>query len=126
MSDTRLENIRTRLEALLAGHPGLMSLLIATADGHCVQAVGCDPARRSRLAAMTSSLLALAEQLSEAEGTGRCRLLMIEGEDGVAVLRRVSRQAVLVLTATHETNLGFAAHAARQAERVVLSSLQGS
>ena len=124
MNEQRAEALRDDLNALMDSESSIQSLLLATPDGRCIQAIMSDPANRNKVAAMASSLLAVAEKMAELEGTGPCRQLLIESEGGYAMLRRLSKSLVLVLTLDRSGNLGFLTHFTRRCERIVVSHIK--
>ena len=124
MNEDRAAALRRDLEALMESESCIRSLLLATPDGRCIQAIMPEMESRNKIAAMASSILAVAEKMAEFEGTGSCRQLLIEGTDGFATLRRISKSLVLVLTLDRTGNLGFLSHFTRQCEKIVISHIK--
>lgn len=124
MNEERAAALRSDLEALVNSESSIRSLLLATPDGRCIQSVMSDTGNRNKIAAMASSMLAVAEKMAEFEGTGSCRQLLVEGENGFATLRRLSKSLVLVLTLDRTGNLGFLTHFTRRCESIVVNHIK--
>lgn len=101
------------LERLLAADSGICGSLVATADGFVVTKVCQQEFSERKLAAITSSLISLAESLAREVSQGRCHNLIIENEEGSIVAMRVNRTRVLTVMAEKRTRLGLLLSAAK-------------
>lgn len=105
-----------RLKALLASAE-INGALVSTTDGFEVAAVLSDPLSPQKLAAMGSSLLALAEAITSEGGVGQCRDLVIDGNDGRVLLMGIAggnRRLMLTVLCSARATLGSVLWAARE------------
>jgi predicted regulator of Ras-like GTPase activity (Roadblock/LC7/MglB family) len=87
---------------------GITGLLISTVDGHVVSSLfRGETMQEARLAAMTSSLLALGESLSKEAKQDECKHIIVQNSDGVIVTQRFGKSLVLTSIADTATNLGM-------------------
>lgn len=87
---------------------GITGLLISTVDGHVVSSLFRGEAlQENRLAAMTSSLLALGESLSKEVEQEACKHIIVQNTMGVIVTQRFGKSLVLTSIANSQTNLGM-------------------
>lgn len=80
---------REHLEAMVRDTGGIESAAIVTGDGFELAAVLRHGLSGNKLAAMTSSLLALSEAVVEELKMRGCRNVIVEGEGGTVVMIRV-------------------------------------
>lgn len=80
---------REQLQGLVRDTAGIESAAVVTGDGFELAAVLRDGLAGNKLAAMTSSLLALSEAVVEELKMRGCRNVIIEGEAGIVVMMRV-------------------------------------
>lgn len=114
--------LRAELETLLAGLyaavPGLNGAVLSTVDGRLVAAHlhgGADP---MRLAAITSSMVALSETLGREAKVGGSKYTVIDAHQGTLLLRRVPGARnifVLGAIAGEGTMLGYLLHETHRA-----------
>src|ERR1044072_1061949 len=84
---------QAHLDALRREHREVSGTLLSTMDGFEVAAsVGANTSPK-KMAAMTSSLLALAEAVSRESSVGQCRDLLIESSAGFVLLMDVPSKA---------------------------------
>lgn len=127
--DTRMEQqvCQQHLKALL-GTAEIDGALVSTVDGFELAAALRDPVSPQKLAAMGSSLLALAEAITQEGGVGQCRDLVIDGEDGRVLLMGVaggSQRLMLTVLCSARATLGGVLWAAREAREAIGRDLQG-
>lgn len=102
------------LERLVASCPGTKGALVATSDGFVVaQAMRQEVVVRT-LAAITSSVISLAESMVKETRLGPCQNLIIESLDGNVIALRINRTRVLTVIAEKKTRLGMLLSAAKQ------------
>lgn len=92
---------------------GITGILISTVDGHAVIYHFKNHYEASRLAAMTSSLLALAESVAKETEQQHCRDVIVEDTHGYVLTLRVGKRLVLTSIASPDTNLGLLRSATR-------------
>lgn len=78
---------------------GISEVVIATRDGFAVSSWRSSPEMDSRLAAMTSSALAVAEAIVEECKLGTCSNVLIEGSDGKMIVVAVGLPSYPLLLA---------------------------
>jgi predicted regulator of Ras-like GTPase activity (Roadblock/LC7/MglB family) len=111
------------LEHLIDADAGIRGALVATADGFVVSKVCQHEVAERKLAAITSSLLSLAESLTKEAAQGSCQNLITESEEGSMVSLRINRTRVLTVMADKKTRLGILLNAAKIcAERLARSA----
>ena len=101
------ELLEEQYEALFAAVPGLYGVLFATADGNPVSARLKGEMERDRLAAMSSSLVALGETLAKAADQQASEYVIVQNGDGYVVSLRIGNRLLLSAFAGRETNLGM-------------------
>ncbi|WP_317931173.1 roadblock/LC7 domain-containing protein [Halioxenophilus sp. WMMB6] len=101
------QDVETNLTRLLQSNEGIYAALLSSVDGHALAKQSKRDFSDSRLAAMTSSCLALGEKMAlEAQQAG-CNFVIIQNQDGFMVLRRVGDKLVISTMATKNVNLGL-------------------
>ena len=87
------------ITALVAEHADVTGALVSTVDGFPVASRLPQPDAASRLAAMTSSLVAVAEAISRDAQVGECRDLVIDASEGRVLMMDVPQPGhTLLLT----------------------------
>jgi predicted regulator of Ras-like GTPase activity (Roadblock/LC7/MglB family) len=87
-------DVRADLEALVRRSPALRFACVGTADGRLFAQVGRDGAvGGERIAAMTSSMLALGESFAKDALRGRCEYSIVSTQVGSIVVVRVPHRA---------------------------------
>ncbi|GAA6169940.1 roadblock/LC7 domain-containing protein [Sessilibacter corallicola] len=99
--------VEDNLSNLLDTSDGIYAALLSSVDGHALAKKSVDELSETRLAAMTSSCLALGEKIAiEAQQTG-CNFVIIQNTDGFLVMRRVDKKLVITTLANKNINLGM-------------------
>ncbi len=105
--DQDKQPIEQGLQQLLADCTGATAALVVTDDGFVVaQAFKREMAVKS-LAAITSSLMGLAESMVQETSQQGCRNVIIEAEEGNIVTLRINSTRVLTAIANQGCNLGM-------------------
>lgn len=105
--DQDKQPIEQGLQQLLADCSGATAALVVTDDGFVVaQAFKREMAVKS-LAAITSSLMGLAESMVQETSQQGCRNVIIEAEEGNIVTLRINSTRVLTAIANKSCNLGM-------------------
>ena len=128
LSKTAIETIRRQLQQLGETSPGIQLAVLSSADGFEIasyQSPGADSAA-ARVAAMTSSITALADAITRETGLHGSRNLIIESDNGAVVLiglREIKPTLALAIVANKQAILGHLLWAARNTgaavERIV-------
>lgn len=117
------------LDTLRAEHGGIVGALLSTVDGFEIAASVGAQVSAKKLAAMTSSLLALAEAVSQECSVGQCRDLVIEASTGLVLLMDVpstQRKSVLTVLCSDAAMLGRFRWAARNAREAIAGALDAA
>lgn len=112
----RADACRQQLELLVRDTAGIESAAVVTGDGFELAAVLRHDLSGDKLAAMTSSLLALSEAVVEELRMRKCRNVIIEGEGGTVVMIRVPADGIDLLMSVlcrEEAVLGSVLYATR-------------
>lgn len=99
--------LEEQYEALFNAVPGLYGVLFATADGDPVSARLKEGMERDRLAAMSSSLVALGETMAKAAEQQESEYVIVQNSDGYVVSLRIGKHLLLSAFARKDTNLGM-------------------
>ena len=105
-----------QLDAMVRETHGIESAAIVTGDGFELASVLRNGLSGNKLAAMTSSLLALSEAVVEELRMRGCRNVIIEGEGGTVVMIRVPAEGLDLLMSVlcrEDAVLGSVLYAAR-------------
>lgn len=109
---------QAHLDALRREHREVAGTLLSTMDGFEVAASVGTQISPKKMAAMTSSLLALGEAVSRESSVGQCRDLVIESSAGLVLMMDVpstTHRSVLTVLCTEAAVLGRVRWAARNA-----------
>lgn len=104
------------ISELVEGHTDVAGALVSTVDGFPVAARLQQPEAAARLAAMSSSLVAVAEAISRDAQAGECRDMVIDASEGRILLMDVPQPAgklLLMVLCTPTATLGQVLWAAR-------------
>lgn len=104
---------RELLQSTLGNADGIIGALVSSADGHVVAQWLPDRKRAGDIAAMSSSLMALAESAAGRTDLSPCRNVIIENDKGNIILLRVNENLTLTCVADREVNLGLQLSASR-------------
>ena len=99
--------LEEQYDALFDAVPGLYGVLFATADGDPVSARVQEGMERDRLAAMSSSLVALGETMAKAAEQQQSEYAIVQNSDGYVVSLRIGKHLLLSAFARRDTNLGM-------------------
>jgi predicted regulator of Ras-like GTPase activity (Roadblock/LC7/MglB family) len=94
---------------------GAYGAVLATIDGHAVLSVTHRDLPSDRIAAMTSSLLALGETIAREAQQRQCKFVIVENSDGYVVTLRITAKLTLSTFSGNEANLGMLLSASRNA-----------
>lgn len=107
------------LDALVATHSQVTGALVSTVDGFEIAAALRPPLSAAKLAAMTSSLVALGEAVSAEGGVERCINVVIEAQSGRLLMMDIpgGTRTLLTVICDNSTTLGQVLWAARECSR---------
>lgn len=117
------------LDKLCREHADIRGALISTVDGFEIAASVDASVSPKKLAAMTSSLLALGEAISNESAVGQCRDLVIEASAGLLLLMDVpgtTHRSVLTVLCSETAMLGRVRWAAREARAAIAKVLDAA
>src|SRR5262245_33161389 len=120
---------QSRLDLLVETSAEVNGALVSTVDGFEVAARVDRSLSPEKLSAMTSSLLALAEAISQESGIGNCRDLVIDASGGRVLLMDIpsrSRKLLLTVLCDRGATLGSVLWAARNTRESILRDLDSS
>lgn len=107
LSDNSRELIQSVFAEMMESCGGITTLVVSTVDGHALTSYHNEAIDESRMAAMTSSLLAIAESLAKEVKHSVCQHIIVQNSDGVIVTQRLGKSLVLTAIAGQKTNLGM-------------------
>lgn len=116
---------RREAESILSEVDGVHAVVIATADGFEIAAAHGRPVDVARIAALASSIAAIGEVVSAEAGLGRHRSLLVDTENGFAVVHNVQRSDInLVINAIASADalIGRVNHRTAEAARRLAES----
>lgn len=114
------------LDGLVSGNPEVGGALVSTVDGFEVAARMSEAISPQKLAAMTSSLLALAEAIANESAAGSCRDLVIDASEGRVLLMDIpgaQRKLLLTVLCDARATLGSVLWAARNTRESIGKAL---
>jgi uncharacterized protein len=121
MDETVRRQAAAVADKLLGKLDASRAVVVATEDGFELGCAARGTLEAARMAAIMSSLSAIAEVMAAEAGIGRVRCLMVEGEGGYIVVRgggRIGAVGVVVAAlVTREALLGLAMHAVAETVR---------
>jgi predicted regulator of Ras-like GTPase activity (Roadblock/LC7/MglB family) len=107
LSDGSRDLIQSVFVEMMESCSGILALMVSTVDGHALTSHHGELLDESRMAAMTSSLLAIAESLAREAKQNVCQHIIVQNSDGVIVTQRLGKSLVLTAVAGKSTNLGM-------------------
>lgn len=114
------------LDALVEGNKEIFGALVSTVDGFEVAAHVRQSTSVKKLAAMTSSLLALAEAMSHEGEVGNCVDLVIEASEGMVLMMDVpneQRKLLLTVLCKKSATLGSVLWAAKNTRNAIVADM---
>ena len=103
------------LKDLISSVDSIYAVVLSSIDGHPIAHQAQENFEDSKLAAMTSSCLALGEKIAMEANQNGCDFVIIQNQDGFLALKRVGRKLVLTTLADKSINMGMLLSATRQA-----------
>lgn len=123
LPDDVLQTIRTRLNELLTQQSGIYGTLLSSIDGHRIAEAQQRNLHVSKLAAMTSSVIALGESLAKEAEQSQCQFVIVQNRDGYIVTQRLGKQHALTAFATSAVSLGMLLAAVRSTAEALEQAL---
>ena len=91
----------------------IYGVLLSSTDGHELAVYSSVEFSASKMAAMTSSCLALSEKMAQESLQNHCEVVIIQNENGYITLKRLGKKLVLSAMAKRSINLGMLLSAVR-------------
>lgn len=105
--------VEDHLSNLLQSNDGVYAALLSSIDGHAIANKARGEFTDSKLAAMTSSCLALGEKIALEAHQNNCDFVILQNEDGYVALKRIGKKLVLSALAKKTVSLGLLLSATR-------------
>jgi predicted regulator of Ras-like GTPase activity (Roadblock/LC7/MglB family) len=102
-----IENLDDILKKLLAAIPEIKAAAIVSIEGLPIASALPQGVDETRIAAMTTALLSLAERSVIEMDKGEFDELYVKGSDGYLLILQVSLNGVLIVSTTKDVRLGF-------------------
>ena len=127
LSEAHVARIQAELDIFTATIPGLRNAVIASIDGFPIAEASGQGGNGDRLAAMTSSMLALAKAVSRELALGNMEVLMIEADEGkvlmLSIPAPVPASPLLLMAACNQRSvIGNVVWSARECSQKILSA----
>lgn len=119
--------IHAHLQALIRSVDGINTAVVASVDGFVQAQVVRQAGTGERLAAMTSSMLALAGAIGRELALGELQVLMVEASEGKVLMLSIpvpGRPLLLMAACTQRSVIGNALWSARQCGQQILSEFR--
>ncbi|MCB2180001.1 roadblock/LC7 domain-containing protein [bacterium] len=107
MSETRAEQMVTRLRDMQIASPDIIASAVVSVDGLTIASALPSDVEEDRVSAMSAAMLSLGERISGELGRGNLDEVYIRGEDGFVLLTAIGDEAVLTALARDEAKLGM-------------------
>lgn len=121
-------DIQACLDAFAGEVSGMRNAVVASVDGFAIAQVSDRADRDDRLAAMTSSMLALATAVGRELRIGELEVLMMEAADGKVLMLAIpapGRALLLMAACTQRSVIGHVLWHARQCSAAIAGVLGG-
>lgn len=102
---------------------GVKAVMISGRDGLIISSVGTIDADTETLGAIASSGLGSSEALGVEAGIGELEQFISQYKSGIAIIQLVTSEAVLLLLATKDANLGMLRLAINKAKKPLMDIL---
>lgn len=99
--------VDSKLKELVEENNGIYAVILSSIDGHAIAKYTTKEFAESRLAAMTSSCLALGEKIAKESDQSGCDFVIVQNENGFIVLKRIGTKLVLTSFADKSTSMGM-------------------
>jgi len=123
------ERIHAHLLELIRSVDGIDTAVVASVDGFVQAQVVRQAGAGERLAAMTSSMLALAGAIGRELALGELQVLMVEASEGKVLMLSIpvpGRALLLMAACTRRSVIGNALWSARKCGQQILSEFGGA
>jgi len=102
---------------------GVKAVMISGRDGLIISSVGTIDADIETIGAIASSGLGSSEALGSEAGVGELDQLISQYKSGIAIIQLVTSEAVLLMLATKDANLGMLRLAINRAKKPLMDIL---
>lgn len=127
MSDARIARIRAELDAFAHALPGVRSAVVASVDGFAIAEATGQAGAGDRLAAMTSSMLALGKAVTRELALGSMEVLMMEADEGKVLMLSIPSPGtplLLMAACNRRTVIGNVLWSARECSQKIVAACQ--
>ncbi|MEZ5593842.1 MAG: roadblock/LC7 domain-containing protein [Gammaproteobacteria bacterium] len=107
LSEEQKSSMKSFLEQLAGQNNGVYGAFVSSIDGNEIVTFTKRDLPTSRMANMTSSLLALGETIARESQQNICQFVILENTDGRIVSLRINDNMMLTCISTPKTNLGM-------------------
>lgn len=115
INDELRSAVESQLAILLGEQDSAYGALLSSIDGHHQANVMQKELHTSKLAAMTSSVIALGESLAKEAEQSLCQHVIVQNRDGYIVTQRLSHVLALTVFAKSTVSLGMLLASVRSA-----------
>lgn len=107
--------VEEHLGKLLASNTAIYAVMLSSIDGHAIASKAKSEFTDSKLAAMTSSCLALGEKIALEANQKGCDIVIIQNEDGFLTIKRIGKRLVITTLSNKDVSMGMLLSATRNA-----------
>lgn len=115
--------IDNQLKSALSSNDAIYAVLLSSIDGNSIALQSRSDCDDSKLAAMTSSCLALGEKIAVESKQNGCDFVIIQNKNGFVALKRVGQKLVLTTMAKESISLGMLLSATRNSADAIEQSI---
>ncbi|GAB3041004.1 MULTISPECIES: roadblock/LC7 domain-containing protein [Oleiagrimonas] len=126
---TQHADLQKHLDTLASGLVGIRAAVVASVDGFAIAHSSTSQVSEEKLAAMTSSMLALASAIGRELALGELQALMLDAENGKVLMLAISsaREPLLLMVACSQKSvMGKVLWAARECAREIAATLSSA
>lgn len=111
--------VENQLKTTLSSNDSIYAVLLSSIDGNAIAMQSRKDFEGSKLAAMTSSCLALGERIAIESQQNGCNFVIIQNENGFVALKRVGRKLVLTTMADESISMGMLLSATKSSAEAI-------
>lgn len=108
VSKVELKNVlKDIFQGPLENRPSIQAFFLSTLDGRTVAKFTRKDFSDSRISAMCSSTIGLADKIAQEVEHDECEFAILQNKDGFMVMKKLKSNLVLILATSKEENLGI-------------------
>lgn len=127
ISENAKNELKNTLKSLFQGPiescNSVQAFVLATTDGHTVAKYTRREIADSRVSAMCSSSIGLADKLAMEVGQKQCEFAILHNSEGYVIMKKLKANFVLILAATQSDTLGTLLNLAKTLAKELNESL---